>query len=150
MLGQIIKNKRIELGLSQVYLSKLSGVDCKTISYIERNIRKKPIPETLFNLGDALELDIYSLFKTSGYTDEEMDLIFDDRERNYSFDFTITIEGNAYVSADNIQDAKDIAAKEIATELLNASNNNELLNDIFYDSKLSILIKVKEDWYIWI
>lgn len=145
MLGQIIKNKRIELGLSQVDLSKLSGVDSKTISYIERNIRKKPIPETLFILGDALELDNYSLFKTSGYTDEEIDLIFDDREKNYSFDFTITIEGNAYVAADNIQDAKDIAAKEIATELLNASNNNELLNDIFHDSKLSILIKVKKD-----
>lgn len=144
-LGQIIKNRRLELGLSQTELSKLSGVDSKTISFIERDIRKKPIPETLLNLGDALNLEHGALFVISGYTEEELSGIFGEEEKTYSFNFTITIKGNAYIDAENTQETKDIAAKEISTELLNAANGNELLNDILHDSKLSILIEIKKD-----
>lgn len=146
-LGNIIKNKRLELGLSQVELSKLSGIDSKTISFIERDIRKKPIPETLLNLSEALDLKFVELCRISGYTDEEIEDMFGDLEETYPFNFTITIKGNAFIDAENITDAKDIAAKEISTEIINAANNNELLKEILHDSKLSILIEIKKDWY---
>ena len=42
-LGEIIKNRRLELGISQIELSKIAEIDCKTISFIERNIRKNYI-----------------------------------------------------------------------------------------------------------
>lgn len=144
-LGNIIKNKRLELGLSQVELSKLSGIDSKTISFIERDIRKKPIPETLLNLSDSLELKFEDLCKLSGYTEGQIKDMIGEFEETYPFDFTITIKGSAFIDAENISDAKDIAAKEISTEIINAANNNELLNEILHDSKLSILIEIKKD-----
>ena len=49
-LGQIFKEERMKRGLSITELAKFSRVDPKTISMIERGIRKKPNSNTLFNL----------------------------------------------------------------------------------------------------
>ena len=150
-LGEIIKTKRIELGLTQIGLSKLSEVDCKTISFIERNIRKKPVPETLLRLADALNLDPVELFFASGYKAEELDEKFkriineEHQEKDYSFDFTIMIKGSAFISASNKDEAMDNAAEDISSEIVKAANSNELLNTILHDSKMNIFIDIKEE-----
>lgn len=145
-LGEIVKNKRMELGLTQTGLSKISGVDCKTISLIERNIRKRPLLETLLNLSEALQIYDDLLFDACGYTTEEMMEAFGEVKihKSFPFDFIITIKGDAIVSADNEQSARDIAAGEISKEIVNASNNNKLLNEILHGSKMTIKIDLKE------
>lgn len=147
-LGEIIKNRRLELGLSQIELSKIAEIDCKTISFIERNIRKKPIPETLLGLANALNLEPVDLFFASGYKAENLEESFKrilDEEIDFPFDFTITIKGSAFISASSKDEAMDNAAEDISKEIVEAANNNELLNTILHDSKMNILIDIKED-----
>ena len=68
-----------------------------------------------------------------------------DEEIDYPFDFTITIKGSAFISASSKDEAMDNAAEDISKEIVEAANNNELLNTILHDSKMNILIDIKED-----
>ena len=70
-LGNIIKEQRMYWGLSQTELSKRTGIDIKTISLIERGVRRKPIPETLKKLSEALDIYDIDLLELAGYTEEE-------------------------------------------------------------------------------
>lgn len=54
VLGYELKIDRLRRGLSQIELSKLTGVDAKTISLIEKGIRKKPKPETIYKLSKVI------------------------------------------------------------------------------------------------
>ena len=66
-LGNTIKKNRIRLGMSQTDLSKITGVDTKTISLIERGIRRKPTPETLIKLASVLDcVDINVIYNIFG------------------------------------------------------------------------------------
>ena len=73
-LGQIFKEERMKRGLSITELAKFSGVDPKTISMIERGIRKKPNSNTLFKLYEVLDLPLThaELYYLAGYNKREI------------------------------------------------------------------------------
>jgi transcriptional regulator with XRE-family HTH domain len=54
----IIREKRLEKGWSQLELAKLSGVSQPTISQIEKGIRKFPTHENIKKICKALEIGI--------------------------------------------------------------------------------------------
>lgn len=144
-LGEIIKNKRLELGLSQIELSKIAEIDCKTISFIERNIRKKPIPDTLYSLAAALDLDICALFYASGYTEDELRDMFANEEE-YGIEYVLTIKGYITQSGNDENEAKKNALNYIAENLISASEYDDDLGYILRDSDVNIKVDL-EDWY---
>ena len=144
-LGEIIKSRRLELGLSQIELSKIAEIDCKTISFIERNIRKKPIPDTLYSLAAALDLDICALFYASGYTEDELRDMFANEEE-YGIEYVLTIKGYITQSGNDENEAKKNALNYIAENLISASEYDDDLGYILRDSDVNIKVDL-EDWY---
>ena len=144
-LGEIIKTRRLELGLSQIELSKIAEIDCKTISFIERNIRKKPIPDTLYSLAAALDLDICALFYASGYTEDELRDMFANEEE-YGIEYVLTIKGYITQSGNDENEAKKNALNYIAENLISASEYDDDLGYILRDSDVNIKVDL-EDWY---
>ncbi len=143
-LGEIIKNRRLELGLSQIELSKIAEIDCKTISFIERNIRKKPIPDTLYSLAAALDLDICALFYASGYTEDELRDMFATEEEEYGIEYTLTIKGYIIQPANNENEAKKNALNFIAENLISASEYDDDLGYILRDSEVNIKVDLED------
>ena len=142
-LGEIIKNRRLELGLSQIELSKIAEIDCKTISFIERNIRKKPIPDTLYSLAAALDLDICALFYASGYTEDELRDMFANEEE-YGIEYVLTIKGYITQSGNDENEAKKNALNYIAENLISASEYDDDLGYILRDSDVNIKVDVED------
>ena len=113
-LGEILKNNRIEIGISQIKLSELTGVDHKTISLIERGIRRKPKIETLVKLSPILYCIDYEFLKIFEYTKEDIDyfaIVFPGHR--YEYDFGVIITGHGAVLAYNIEEAREYANLDI-------------------------------------
>lgn len=58
-----IKEKREEKGLSQIELSKISGVSKSNIGAIEIGVIKKPSFIDILKISKALNISIYKLFE---------------------------------------------------------------------------------------
>lgn len=149
-LGRYIKWRRQGVGLSQIKLSQYSGVDCKTISLIERGIRKKPQPYTLIKLAEGLQTCADELLKRAGYSEEEIDELLDEefnyqKKKMYSFDFSVCFVGSAIVLADSKQDALDKTKEEIPKEFLDAVHSNELLDTVLDDANMDVHLEIKEE-----
>ena len=95
-LGNEIRHERMFKGLSQTELSKRTGIDVKTISLIERGIRRKPKQETIFKLSEVIDIFDLDALKKAGYTPEEIiDYLENIKgQKRYDFDFTITYKGH--------------------------------------------------------
>lgn len=65
-IGYVIREKRIEAGLSQRKLADRTGLSINTIGNLERNIS---IPEikTVVKISDVLGLDVSELMKESTF-----------------------------------------------------------------------------------
>ena len=108
-LGNTIKEKRIYWGLSQTELSKRTGIDIKTISLIERGIRRKPIPETLKKLSEALDIYDIELLELAGYNeDEKIDYLkYTKGLKKFEFEYTVIYKGHGMVYAYDKEDADE-------------------------------------------
>lgn len=107
-LGYEIKYERLRKGLSQIELSKLTGIDTKTISLIEKGIRRKPKPETIYKLSNVLDLDEFRIMDYSGYTrEEQIDYIkYMKGQIRLDFEYTITFKGHGMVYDISKEDAE--------------------------------------------
>ena len=108
-LGNTIKEKRMYWGLSQTELSKRTGIDIKTISLIERGIRRKPIPETLKKLSEALDIYDIDLLELAGYNeDEKIDYLkYTKGLKKFEFEYTVIYKGHGMVYAYDKEDADE-------------------------------------------
>ena len=122
--GSIMKQERIKKGLSITELSKFTGVDIKTISFIERGLRRKPTLDTLFRLANVLECITFDMLKSIGYTEQEIVIFLcdDDDEEDYEdeedlsefkYCFHIALHGYGKVLASDIDEAYDNAEEII-------------------------------------
>lgn len=68
-IGEIIKERREELGYSFGKLSTLSGVDKAEISRIESGDRKNPNPLMIKKIAKTLELNIIEIYREMGLLD---------------------------------------------------------------------------------
>lgn len=69
-IGEYIKEKRIEKGLSQRELASVAGVSNAEISRIEAGLRKNPSPDVLKNISFALNLLCEKLYAVAGYMED--------------------------------------------------------------------------------
>lgn len=146
--GSIMKQERIKKGLSITELSKMTGVDTKTISLIERGLRRKPKLETLINLADVLQCITFDMIKSIGYTEKEIIFFLcDDDEEDYEdeedlpefkFNFHIALHGTGKVLASDIDEAYDNAEDLIRDKLtLNDYESNS--ESVHFNEEYSIL-----------
>jgi transcriptional regulator with XRE-family HTH domain len=66
-LGEFIKNRRNELGISRNALAKQAGISHTEVHRIETNERKQPSLKVLCALADALSVPQEELLKVAGY-----------------------------------------------------------------------------------
>lgn len=65
ILGERVRARRQELGLSQEQLSEKAGLDRTYVSSLESG-RRNPAFSTLLKLASALEIDLSELFREKG------------------------------------------------------------------------------------
>ncbi len=75
-LAEIIKDARERLNISQRELSRRTGIDNNTISQIEMGNRKKPNSLYLIKLSQVLNIPLFTLMLSSGYTEEEVEMTY--------------------------------------------------------------------------
>lgn len=61
MVGELIRDRRLALGLTQTDLSQRTGLAQRAISDIERGVTRRPAVKNLRILSKALELDFTQL-----------------------------------------------------------------------------------------
>lgn len=66
-LGEFIKGKRTELGMSRNLLATKTGISHTEVQRIETNARKMPSLKVLCALADALNVPQEELLKVAGY-----------------------------------------------------------------------------------
>lgn len=68
-VGALVRRRRQELGLSQLDLVQLTGIDQRTISRIENNRREGYLPEPhlVTALAEALHLPVAAFVEAAGY-----------------------------------------------------------------------------------
>lgn len=153
--GSIMKQERIKKGLSITELSKITGVDIKTISFIERGLRRKPTLETLFKLANVLECITFDMMKSIGYSQNEIVIFLCDDEdeedyeddenlSEYKFGFHIALHGYGKVLASDIDEAYD-NAEEIIRDHLGLNNYKSDCENMFFNKEYSILYDFDKD-----
>lgn len=70
-LGQLIKDKREAVGLSQKKLGNACDLSDSEIMKIENGVRKKPNWENLCRIAQALDFHPFELLLEAGYISEE-------------------------------------------------------------------------------
>ncbi|WP_028856976.1 XRE family transcriptional regulator [Psychrilyobacter atlanticus] len=71
LLGKLIREKRLEKGLSQGQLAYKTGINNADIHRLEKGDKKKINPYYLRRVAEALDLDYKILYKMVDYLDEE-------------------------------------------------------------------------------
>lgn len=74
-IEEIIKNRRVELGMSQRQLASLSGLSNSEISRIEAGERRSPSPGVLLALSAALGIPYDVLMSEAGHKPLEDDVV---------------------------------------------------------------------------
>jgi transcriptional regulator with XRE-family HTH domain len=67
-IGDVVKARRAEMGLSSPELARLSGVGQSTIIRIESGFIANPAPDKLRRIAEALDLSTAELFALGEYT----------------------------------------------------------------------------------
>jgi transcriptional regulator with XRE-family HTH domain len=152
--GSIMKQERIKKGLSITELSKFTGVDIKTISFIERGLRRKPTLDKLFRLANVLECITFDMLKSIGYTENEIVTYLcdddDEDEEDYEdlsefeYNFHIALHGHGKVLARDIDEAYD-NAEEIIRDHLKLNNYNSDCENMNFNKEYSILYDFGKD-----
>lgn len=71
LLGEILKERRMELGLSKNKLAQYVGISQPEVTRIENGTRTVPNIITLIYMCEVLSLDFINLLKITGYVDEK-------------------------------------------------------------------------------
>ena len=155
-LGNSIKLRRNELGLSQSELSRLSGVDRTTISKIESGERKNPLITTLNKIFRILDMDIYDImnekikridenyinclkchkcFKNNNgydFIDEDIseDVIDEEDEYEGIVNYVITIDGEYKIKGKNKNEILEEATKEICNRFYSLAGESEVFDEM--------------------
>ena len=141
ILSNVIKSRRLNLNISQRELASRMNCDVKTISEIEKGIRKKPKIETLEKLSRELYIEIDDLLDYAGYSDYELERYYesDDEIKMVPFNYILMIVGKALVEESDSNVIEKEATKYI-TELLIKSTG--------YDDEWDSLLENCDDSFV--
>lgn len=154
LLANFVKSRRLDLNISQRELASRMRCDVKTISEIEKGIRKKPKISTLEKLSEELFIEIDDLLDYAGYSDEELSIYYEDYDeigteedvKQVPFDYVITIIGKGLIDSDNEKEAKKEVAEFISDALCGSIGFNKEWDEILETSDNNfVLINVKKE-----
>ncbi|MFI3260511.1 MAG: helix-turn-helix transcriptional regulator [bacterium] len=74
-IGEIIGNARNRMGISQRELARKTNIDNTTIAKIEKDLRSKPDMLVLRKIAYELKIDEIELFRLSGYSEDDINII---------------------------------------------------------------------------
>ena len=143
-LGDSIRNRRNQYGLSQSELSRLSGVDRTTISKIENGERKTPMVSTLNKIFKVLDMDIYDVMEENLVCEnckrKEMlsDLVDDEEIDGKYIKFEIKFSSRCYIEGNDDDEVNLNAAKEFDNAIFNIDDFPEYFLDLIDESSVDI------------
>ncbi len=154
LLGRIIRSRRLSLNISQRELAAKMHCDVKTISEIEKGIRKKPRIETLEKLSDELFIELNDLLDYAGY-DDELAMYYESideepenekDETRIPFNYVLIITGKGLVNANNYDEAQKKAAKFLSDALCRTIGVNDDWDEILDSNDNSfVCVKILKD-----
>lgn len=164
LLGKIVRSRRLDLNISQRELASRMQCDVKTISEIEKGIRKKPRIETLEKLSDELFIELEDLINYAGYDDESVNMYYEHKyyedieDNNFEdenilneipFSYVLTIVGKGLVNSCNKREAQKKAAEFISEALCGTIGINNDWDEILDNSENSFVCVniLKDDDY---
>lgn len=136
LLAKLIKTRRLNLNISQRELASRMRCDVKTISEIEKGIRKCPKISTLEKFSDELYIDIDDLLLLAGYINIERKIDYNKRTsvEKVPFTYVLTIIGQGLVETDDINEAQEKAASLIADTLADSIGLNDNWDELLENS----------------
>lgn len=154
LLGRIIRSRRLSFNISQRELAAKMHCDVKTISEIEKGIRKKPRIETLEKLSDELFIELNDLLDYAGY-DDELAMYYESideepenekDETRIPFNYVLIITGKGLVNANNYDEAQKKAAKFLSDALCRTIGVNDDWDEILDSNDNSfVCVKILKD-----
>lgn len=135
-LAKLIKSRRLNLNISQRELASRMKCDVKTISEIEKGIRRQPKISTLEKLSDELYIGIDDLLVLAGYINDEIKVCSkkDNFIKEVPFTYVLTIVGQGLVETDDVNEAQQKAASLIADMLVDTIGINDNWDNLLENS----------------
>lgn len=124
-LGELIKQAREKIGMSQRELSRQSGIDNNTIAKLEKGERKKPNVFALKKLAFILQIDLETILKAAGYDKEDIDFELNTIGNNVAYP---TENGKPIILVSEITQTKDeeLLTRKAICELIKKCNIDDL------------------------
>lgn len=135
-LAKLIKSRRLNLNISQRELASRMKCDVKTISEIEKGIRRQPKISTLEKLSDELYIGIDDLLVLAGYINDEIKVCSkkDNFIKEVPFTYVLTIVGQGLVDTGDVNEAQQKAASLIADMLVDTIGINDNWDNLLENS----------------
>ena len=135
-LAKLIKSRRFNLNISQRELASRMKCDVKTISEIEKGIRRKPKISTLEKLSDELYIEMDDLLILAGYINNEIKVCrnIENFIEEVPFTYVLTIVGQGLVETNDINEAQQKAASLIADMLVDTVGINDNWDNLLENS----------------
>ena len=138
ILGNYIKEKRVEEGYSIRKFADLVGISFTELTRIESGERVIPNLLTLIYICKILDIDMDNLLKISGFKDNN-------KNKLYEIEVKKTSKKKFYVSASNDEEAFDNLSKFIENKkIYNLSEDEDLIYEIINKKSESSLDDEKE------
>lgn len=121
IVADILKNRRLEEGLTLRELEKYSDVSRSEISTIERGERENINMRSLIKLCKCLEIDFVKLLEVAGYFDENY-------ERTYEVEVKKTTEKVFKVKARNENQALEVITNYVFNNNILDSKDDDVID----------------------
>lgn len=152
-LGELIKTKREQLGISQRELARKSNMDCAEVSRIEAGKRLKPNVLYLKGIAETLNLSMVDLMKLAGYNDIDINWGQDFTNRRSTADYQKQIKSYEQFYFDVLEEIEirrrtDFACKGVIADLIDKIElakieNKEISNDKILEELKELLVMIR-------
>ena len=137
-LGELIKNKREELGISQRALAREVNMDCAEVSRIEAGKRQKPNILYLKGISETLNISLVELMKLAGYSDVEINWGTDFSNKRSTADYQKQIESYEKFYFDVLEDIEIRRKSAFECKGIFADIIDRIDNPGYYSSEITL------------
>ncbi len=145
-LSDLIKENRNKLGISQRELAKIINVNDSYIAKIESDITKKPSVSVLIDLSTELKIDIFELLEKAGYSQNEIDKIFNITSSSNQYLY-LSVSGNIdrkilndcvfyYDYYESLQQENNQLQEENKILKENSENNDKVVDKVNWENMI--------------
>ena len=137
-LGELIKRKREELGISQRTLAREVNMDCAEVSRIESGKRQKPNILYLKGISEILNISLVELMKLAGYNDIDINWGNNFFDRRSNVDYQNQIESYKKFYFDVLEDIEERRKSAFECKGIFADIIDRIDNPGYYSSEITL------------